>query len=125
MIYAQPVYIVMLKKEVLRGDKNFSAVYSRGKQTGSRYVVMFYKKNGLDYNRTAFLASKKVGNAVARNRARRLMKESVRSLGPFESRGYDIIFIARNTINGKKCFEVRKSIFSAVKHSKLRLEAIR
>ena len=59
----------MLKKEVLRGDRQFNTVYNRGKSTSSRYVILFYKKNQLDYNRIAFLASKKVGNAVARNRA--------------------------------------------------------
>ena len=113
----------MLRKNVLRGERNFSAVYKHGKSAGSRYVVLFYKKNGLDYNRIAFLASKKVGNAVARKRARRLMKESVRSLGAFREQGYDIVFIARNTIVGRKCGEVKKSVSVAVRHSKLRFEA--
>ena len=105
----------MLKKNVLRRKSDFSAIYNKGKSVGERYVVLFYKKNGLEYNRTAFLASKKVGKAVARNRARRLMKESVRQLDGHFPDGYDYIFIARNTINNSKCADVKKSIEAAMK----------
>ena len=105
----------MPKNEVLSGSRNFSKVYNKGKSVGDRFVVVFYKKNGLDHNRVAYLASKKVGNAVTRNRARRLMKESVRTMKPIKSQGYDIIFIVRNTIKGRKCKEVQNSIKRALK----------
>lgn len=107
----------MLKKEVLRRDSDFNAIYKKGKSVGDKFVVIFSKKNNLPYNRTAFLASKKVGNAVARNRARRLMKESYRSLCDQFVTGYDIIFIARNTINNSKCADVKKSIEAATKRA--------
>ncbi len=105
----------MLKKNVLSGKRNFDEVYKRGKSIGHKYVVIFYKKNGLSYNRFGFLASKKVGNAVMRNRARRLMKESVRLIGDLYFTGYDVIFIARNTINDTKCADVKKSIEAALR----------
>ncbi len=107
----------MLKKNVLRKDKDFSALYKRGKSVGDRYVVLFYRPNSLPYNRTGFLASKKVGNSVKRNRAKRLMKESYRKIEKTLPIGYDFIIIARNTINGKKCAEVEKSLFSAFKRT--------
>ncbi len=109
----------MRKENVLSGSERFEAVYKKGRSVGDRYVVMFYKKNGLDHNRVGFLASKKVGNAVCRNRARRLMKESFRLMDPIKE-GYDIIFIARNTINDKKCGQVKRSMESAVKRTGLR-----
>lgn len=107
----------MLKKDVLRGKKNFSSVYNKGKSIADRYIVIFYKKNGLPYNRIAFLASKKVGNSVARNRARRLMKEGFRLSEIELPLGYDFIFIARNTICDKKCAEFRKSLESAIRRT--------
>ena len=113
-------YFIMPKNEVLSGSRNFNKVYNKGKSVGDRYVVIFYMKNGLDHNRLAFLASKKVGNAVTRNRARRLMKESVRTMEKIEKQGYDIIFIARKTINGRKCEEVQKSIIKALKRNELK-----
>ena len=59
----------MLKKEILRKNEDFSVVYKKGKSVPDRFVVVFYKKNDLRYNRISFLASKKVGNSVQRNRA--------------------------------------------------------
>ena len=109
----------MLKPGVLRNKKDFSSIYNRGKSVGDKYVVIFFKRNNLGYNRVAFLASKKVGKSVQRNRSRRLMKESYRCFKDSIPLGYDIIFIARNTINGIKCGEVKKSIEAALKRTKL------
>ena len=105
----------MLKKNVLRKKSDFSAIYNRGKSVGDRFVVLFYRKNNLPYNRTGFLASKKVANSVKRNRARRLMRESYKHIQDMLPCGYDFIIIARNTISGKKCNEVEKSLISAFK----------
>ena len=107
----------MLKKNVLRRKSDFTSIYKRGKSVGDRYVVVFYKKNGLPYKRQAFLASKKVGNSVKRNRARRLMKESYRLTDLTLPEGYDFIFIARNTITDAKCAEVKRSLESAIKRT--------
>ena len=109
----------MLKKNVLRRKSDFSSIYKKGKSVGDRYVVLFYKKNGLPYNRMAFLASKKVGNSVQRNRARRLMKESFRLMDSDIPTGYDFIVIARNTISGKKCADVKNSLESAFSKTKV------
>lgn len=112
----------MLKKNVLRKNSEFSAVYNKGKSVGDRYVVLFYRLNGLPYNRTGFLASKKVGNSVVRNRAKRLMKESYRNIEGSLPEGYDFIIIARNTICGKKCAEVEKSLNSAFRRTGVKKE---
>ena len=45
------------------------------------------------------------------------MKESVRLIGGFDFNGYDIIFIARNTILNRKCADVKKSIEAAIKRT--------
>ena len=108
----------MLKKEVLRKKDDFDRIYRKGKSIGDRYVVLFFHKNDLPYNRTAFLASKKVGNSVQRNRAKRLMKESFRQFEDDVKVGYDYIIIARNTINGRKMGEVKESLMRAMKKGK-------
>ena len=109
----------MLKKEILRKKDDFNAIYKAGQSVPDRYIVLFIRKNGLPYNRTAFLASKKVGNSVQRNRAKRLMKESYRLNMDKFCAGYDLVFIARNTINGRKRSDVEKSILNAARRGKV------
>ena len=105
----------MLKKTVLRRKSDFERAYNKGKAVGERYIVLFIINNSLLYNRVAFLASKKVGNSVRRNRARRLMKESYREIKESIAEGYDIVFVARKNINDLKCQDVKRSMENAVK----------
>jgi ribonuclease P protein component len=109
----------MLRPDVLRDKRDFDRLYKKGAKIHGRYLVIIFAKNGREYNRKAFLASKKVGKAVARNRARRLMKEAHRSLAPRIRTGYDILFIARNTITDASCPEVQKTMKASLKKGKL------
>ncbi|MBR5926320.1 MAG: ribonuclease P protein component, partial [Firmicutes bacterium] len=79
----------------------------------SKHVVLLVCKNNLDYNRKAFIASKKIGNSVKRHRAVRLMKEAYRLSPDLFPQGYDLLFIARNNISEAKCADVKKSIEAA------------
>lgn len=94
----------------LRKQSDFSRVYKQGKSRGSRFAVILYKRNGLKFTRTAFVASKKVGNSVQRNRSRRLMRAAYRAVEPNVKSGYDIIFVARAAINGCKEPEVERQL---------------
>ena len=108
-----------LRPEVLRYKRDFDRLYKKGRSTGDAYVVVFHISNGLKYSRKAFLASKKVGGAVARNRARRLMKEGFRKIESEVLPGKDILFIARRAAAGVGCPEVEKSIRRALNKSGL------
>ena len=94
----------------LRNQNDFSRVYNHGKSRGGKFAVVLYRKNGLKYSRTAFVASKKVGNSVNRNRARRLMRAAVRALASGIASGYDIIFVARAPILECKERDVERQI---------------
>jgi ribonuclease P protein component len=50
--------------------------------------------------RAAFVASRRIGGAVVRNRARRQMKEAWRSLSPMITDGFDLVFTARPAVRG-------------------------
>lgn len=99
----------------LRKQRDFNRVYKKGNSRGSRYVVVLYKDNNLKYTRTAFVSSKKVGNSVERNRSRRLMRESYYSVSKNIKEGYDIVFVARNTINRAGKDDVQRCIYGALK----------
>ncbi|NLP30470.1 MAG: ribonuclease P protein component [Clostridiales bacterium] len=115
----------MRKPDVLRNKKDFSSIYNNGKSIGGKYLVVFYKKNGLLFNRRAFLASKKVGGSVQRNRARRLLRESYRHLEDDIKKGYDLIFIARKSILKLKCADVKESMEAALKKANIFEKTIR
>jgi len=108
----------MLRPDVLRNKRDFDRLYKKGVKVHGKYLVIIFVKNGTRHNRKAFLASKKVGKAVARNRARRLMKEAYRSVAPRLKEGFDILFIARNTILGAGCREVTNNMTASLTKGK-------
>ena len=62
----------------LRNNKEFQMVYNEGNSKANRYLVLYYSKNDLEYNRLGISVSKKVGNSVVRHRTTRLIRESYR-----------------------------------------------
>lgn len=103
----------------LRKQNEFNRVYNRGNSKGSRFVVVVFNKNRLGYTRTAFVASKKVGNSVCRNRSRRLMRQAYSNIKERIKPGYDIIFIARQSILDQKEIDVEKSMFGVLRAAEL------
>jgi ribonuclease P protein component len=78
---------------VLRKRAQFQNVYEHGETKVDRYLVVRLLANDLEISRIGFSVSKRVGNAVVRNRVRRLLKEIIRDI-PFKT-GFDIVVIVR------------------------------
>ena len=85
----------MKKLNSLKLNKDFRRLYARGAHKADKHIVVYALKNGRNINRLGLTASKAVGNAVKRNRARRLMRESWRLLHGGIKKGFDIIIVAR------------------------------
>ena len=63
----------------LRGSQDFQKVYGRGKRFEGVLITAFVLPNNLSHNRFGITASRKaIGNAVQRNRSRRLLRETFR-----------------------------------------------
>lgn len=79
--------------ESLSGDRSFGAVQRGGQRRQGKNLAMRVLANGLDHNRYGYAISKKVGEAVIRNRIRRRVRAILRELEP--GAGWDIVTSAR------------------------------
>lgn len=85
----------MLYTEILNNNRDFLNLYRKGQSIVSKYAVVYFRKNGLDVNRFGITAGKKVGNAVRRNRAKRIIRQAYRECEPLFPVGLDIVIVAR------------------------------
>ncbi len=89
----------MSKLMSLARRNEFSRAYAKGRSYVSDALVTYVVKNYKKGIRVGITTSKKVGKAVQRNRARRVIKESARQLLLGVRGNLDIVFVARkNTL---------------------------
>jgi ribonuclease P protein component len=88
----------MQQRHRLRQEGDFVRLRRDGRAYQGRYLLISVLPNGLSHNRYGFITSKQLGNAVTRNRVRRLCREVVRLLHPQLQVGYDIVLVARRAI---------------------------
>lgn len=109
--------------EPLRLNYEFARVYKRGVFISGRYVVLhvFLRPKNVrsgarpvpsDKNRLGVAASRKVKNAVTRNRARRLLRESYRLMENELEPGYDLILTMKDIDPLPAFSEVQKEMLS-------------
>lgn len=96
----------MLHTIVIKENRVFRRLYGRGKYQAHPLLVTYVLKNRLPYNRYGITASKKIGGAVERNRAKRIIRAAYRQLEPETPVGWDIIFVARTKTTQVKMDQV-------------------
>ena len=80
----------------LNENRDFRRIYRIGKSSVHSLCVVYAVKNRLGVNRVGVTASKKVGNAVKRNRARRVLKAALRDACQNITTGWDFVIVARS-----------------------------
>src|SRR5438477_12410824 len=82
--------------ERIRRRVEFQQIYDRGLKVHSRYTTVFLLANSRGVGRLGIAATKKLGGAVERNRAKRLIREIFRrnKLAP----GFDVVVIPKREL---------------------------
>ena len=91
-------------------NREYSRVYSRGKAYVHPQLVLYVLKNRRGHTRVGLTASKKVGNAVQRNRARRIMRAALWQHLPLDVGNYDLVFVARGQTPRLKSTQLEKTV---------------
>lgn len=96
----------------LKTNPDFKRIYGRGKSFVSPQIVTYVIKTNRNTCRIGITTGKKLGCAVERNRARRVITAAFRDCLPNISKGCDIVFVARRRILRHKSYEIADIISS-------------
>ncbi|MCQ2417050.1 MAG: ribonuclease P protein component [Oscillospiraceae bacterium] len=91
----------MLFTQMLNRNADFQRLYRSGAFCSLGGALIYVRPNGLSTNRLGITAGKKVGNAVKRNRAKRIIRAAYSACELMLPVGIDIVFVARYTLPGQ------------------------
>lgn len=110
--------LIYLQKYLsLNQNTDFQRTYHRGKSSAKPALVVYCLKNRVGICRVGITTSKKIGNAVQRNRSRRIIRAAYQSIfSQHEFKGsFDIIFVARSKTKYLKSADIEKAMLTCLK----------
>ncbi len=106
-------------ENTIKESRDFRRLYHKGKSLVSRAVVVYYLPNRRRETRLGLTCGKKIGGAVARNRAKRVLRAAFRAVAPSIAGHYDFILVARTATPGKKSTEVARALEALLREAGL------
>lgn len=109
----------MNKVNTLKENREFSLLYRKGKSLVTPVVVIYFRKNNKSINRFGITTGKKIGNAVKRNRARRIIRAAFSEISPKIKGSYDFVLVARGKTPYVRSRDIKKAMLKQFKENKL------
>jgi ribonuclease P protein component len=107
--------------ERLRRRRDYLAVYEHGTRVSGSLMTVFFHSNSLGHARLGIAATRKIGSAVVRNRAKRRVRDVYRRHKLAES--VDVVVIPRRELATAPMARV-ESEFNALVKRRLRRKSI-
>ena len=86
------------KSRRVRRRREFQHAFDKGYRVSSRYFTLILTAGATPASRLGIVASRKLGDAVHRNRAKRLIREIFRLLDPLPPQAVDVVVIPRREL---------------------------
>ncbi|NLJ81095.1 MAG: ribonuclease P protein component [Firmicutes bacterium] len=103
--------------ERLRSPRDFGLVYRHGTPLFGKHLVLSALPTNLGVSRVGFAVSKKVGNAVIRNKVKRRLREITRELSPKITVGYDLVIGAKSSSAEASFEELKRDLCTLMQGS--------
>jgi ribonuclease P protein component len=101
--------------------KDFVNLNRLGQRIHTAHFTLIFGQNGLGINRLGITVSKKIGNAVKRNKVKRLIREWFRLHNYDFPQGYDIVIVAKNGAHGLNLWKIKEEFGEIIVDKKFRL----
>lgn len=88
----------LLPRERLTKSADYRRILRRGLRLDGRLFNVAAEPNRLEHDRLGLTVSRRVGGAVARNRAKRLLREAFRHRSRARRARFDIVVIAKSEL---------------------------
>jgi ribonuclease P protein component len=103
----------------LTSTTDFERVRRFGKSYAHPFVVLVVLPNEMDQSRFGISAGRSIGNAVQRNRAKRILRETVRPLIPAIATGWDLVILARKPMANARFDEIGAALTNLLTQARL------
>ena len=97
------------KSKIFRSGSEFNKVYNKGRSYVNRLLVIHVFKSDKIEPQIGFAVGKKIGNAVVRNRIKRMLRESYRICQHDISPNVSMVLVGRKSLINAKCCNVTKA----------------
>ena len=107
----------MRKLYIVKTTRQFDNIIKTGKCYKNKYFVVYNKDNSLKYDRFGISVTKKLGNAVFRNKYKRVIRSILDNYKKLYINHKDYIIILRKVAIGCDYETLTKELFSLLNHN--------
>jgi ribonuclease P protein component len=112
------------KSERIKKNNEFVFVM-KGKRLSADGLSLFYAKNDVGHFRVGISVSKRLANAVKRNRLKRRIRACIMKLLKDQSSGFDLVFVARRELYSAGYKQIMGAVETVLQRTALRSPAQR